>query len=490
MLRTLTMLLVLAIFPSPARGEPPVLFRRLALDLTGRLPDPALVTRAAAADLDAFVDRALAAPDFHTHWARVLRGWLTARKQIFQPLVNRALDRWLAAHLARGNGLDVIARQLVTAAGSPLDDPALSYLLQFRDTPELLAGHVARTFHGSEIQCAQCHDHPFEKWKKEDFAGFTALFSEMKVVQWPRALLERELASGRVTPAEYMSYMPAYVRSGFAPGTPAERRVQETLERYRSVRGRHAADPAHIAGLFNVEEQLAYLAVPEASRRASTPRTLPVVLDRPAEPADPRARFLDGSAPAAGVPRREALARWLTKDPAFARWFVKRIYIQLVGREPAEPLDALAAELARGGYRLEPVVRAIVKGDAYKRAAPRPLAPEVLVDVLYPKAPQDLRATLEDELVAGFSAQGSLALSAQDLLLWFNGRVVETRAREPGGPADDAAWVEWAFAHLIARAPTGRERDAALAAIRAGGQDARADVVWALATSVEFLVNR
>src|SRR5262249_10044434 len=54
---------------------------------------------------------------------------------------------------------------------------ATNWLLRFNQTPQDIGGTTARIFLGVRIQCAQCHDHPSEKWKQEDFRRFTAIFA-------------------------------------------------------------------------------------------------------------------------------------------------------------------------------------------------------------------------------------------------------------------------------------------------------------------------
>src|SRR5262249_43000368 len=67
---------------------------------------------------------------------------------------------------------------LTPASGGTFDNPATSYY-QTETTPQLLAENVAQAFLGTRIQCAQCHNHPFDRWTMDDYYGFAAFFSQL-----------------------------------------------------------------------------------------------------------------------------------------------------------------------------------------------------------------------------------------------------------------------------------------------------------------------
>jgi len=66
-----------------------------------------------------------------------------------------------------------------------------SYMVrQFReagkDFPKAVAGKLTRAFMGVQIQCAQCHDHPFDRWTQEEFYGMASFFTEVRVKRDPK----------------------------------------------------------------------------------------------------------------------------------------------------------------------------------------------------------------------------------------------------------------------------------------------------------------
>src|SRR4029077_4642586 len=79
-----------------------------------------------------------------------------------------------------------LVRELIADQGLWTDQPATNFVtVTFdpeagRPTPDRLAARVARAFLGARIDCAQCHDHPFQPWKQADFRGLAAFFGEAR----------------------------------------------------------------------------------------------------------------------------------------------------------------------------------------------------------------------------------------------------------------------------------------------------------------------
>src|SRR5205823_5754777 len=98
-------------------------------------------------------------------------------------------EGWLRQRVARNAGYDRVVRELLTAplsAGGPLaivgggDDTPVPFYLAKEFKPENLAASTARVFLGISVECAQCHNHPFAEWKREQFWGFAAFFAGIK----------------------------------------------------------------------------------------------------------------------------------------------------------------------------------------------------------------------------------------------------------------------------------------------------------------------
>lgn len=94
---------------------------------------------------------------------------------------------WLADQLMDNRPYDQLVRELITAEGLWTDTPATNFITVTADQArgnqpdaERLAGRVTRAFLGIRLDCAQCHNHPFEDWKQADFQGLAAYFGQVK----------------------------------------------------------------------------------------------------------------------------------------------------------------------------------------------------------------------------------------------------------------------------------------------------------------------
>jgi Protein of unknown function (DUF1549) len=164
--------------PAPLTTDEQFL-RRVSLDLTGKLPAPADVT-AFLADRSPdkrakLIDRLLDSPEFAAHWARYWREVISSRTTDFRGRVfARGFEKWLAGQLQKDASWADVARAMLTAGGQMrFDDPdknAVGYFLASRTGADAVperAAETSRVFLGIQIQCAQCHDHPSDVWKRE-----------------------------------------------------------------------------------------------------------------------------------------------------------------------------------------------------------------------------------------------------------------------------------------------------------------------------------
>jgi hypothetical protein len=90
-----------------------------------------------------------------------------------------AFENWLRGKFADNTPYDKLVTEIVTVNGNAQAGPALFYTA-LSNKPEDLAASTSRIFLGVQISCAQCHDHPFDHWKKEDFWGYAAFFAQLQ----------------------------------------------------------------------------------------------------------------------------------------------------------------------------------------------------------------------------------------------------------------------------------------------------------------------
>jgi hypothetical protein len=85
---------------------------------------------------------------------------------------------WLTDKIANEVPLDQMVRELLSASGGTFEQPATNFYQIERDTLKT-AENVAQVFMGFQTQCAQCHNHPFDRWTMDDYYSFAAFFSQI-----------------------------------------------------------------------------------------------------------------------------------------------------------------------------------------------------------------------------------------------------------------------------------------------------------------------
>jgi hypothetical protein len=162
--------------------------RRVTLDLTGQLPTPAdvkdFVADPASQKRSLLIDKLLASEEFGQHWARFWRDVIASRVNDRRGmLLARAFESWMTDELNKNVGWDKIARAMLTAEGSCSYESEKNGEIFFLashfgpDSVNEQAAETARVFLGIQIQCAQCHDHPSDQWKRVQFHELAAYFA-------------------------------------------------------------------------------------------------------------------------------------------------------------------------------------------------------------------------------------------------------------------------------------------------------------------------
>ncbi len=168
--------------------------RRATIDLVGLLPTSdeynQFMQDRSPNKREKLIDRLLDLPDFQDIWVMKWAELLQIRTN--NGVSQKALklyDRWLREAVHSGLTIDKIVERLLPASGGSLENPATNYY-QTETTPQLLAENVAQVFLGTRIQCAQCHNHPFDRWTMDDYYGFASFFSQVgyKQAEDPREL--------------------------------------------------------------------------------------------------------------------------------------------------------------------------------------------------------------------------------------------------------------------------------------------------------------
>jgi hypothetical protein len=177
------------------RAEDAEFARRVYLDLGGRIPavfEARSFLGDKAADKRAkLVEKLLAGPAYANHFANVWRDLLVPEFRTSNNLrfLDYGFDEWLRRKFADNAGYGQMVKELLSAeiydrSGSGSDPYSranqatpVGYYLAKGLKPENLAAGTSRLFMGVKLECAQCHDHPFAKWSRQQFWMTAAFFS-------------------------------------------------------------------------------------------------------------------------------------------------------------------------------------------------------------------------------------------------------------------------------------------------------------------------
>lgn len=374
--------------------------RRVMLDLVGTIPSPAEVQEFRGDPNPdkraALVDRLLESDGYSRtwagYWAEVIFSHATeARARIVQP----QFEDWMQVQLRDNMGWDEITTALLTAKGKISEDGETALIFAHTGQAEELAAEVSRIFLGIQLQCANCHDHPTDSWKREQFHQLAAFF--------PRIAVRPETPGDVRTFVIDSNNMPD--RRGRGQAVSPEQTFR-LLDRNRDGKiSKGEAEQARFIG----ERFAQFLEAADANKDGALSLTEFKELPRPpanvpgrgssehymADLNDPSSRgtrmqpvfFVDGHKLGYGTSdddRRAALAQHITAtdNEWFSKAFVNRIWAELTGEGFYMPIDDLGPErtaqfpealdlLADGftdsGYDIQWLYRTIADTQVYQR---------------------------------------------------------------------------------------------------------------------------
>lgn len=293
---------------------------------------------------------------------------------------------WLAyLYKATKEGMpyDVMCRNLITASGKANKTPEVGFILGDSADPMALAASTAQVFMGIRISCAQCHDHPFDHWTREQFYGLAAFFGKTRRVEnsLTRSVYTMEANESQVLwppedKAQGAKRRPVKAEFPF----PVRRDEQTTLvaARLASVRSK----PAHSANQETSLDELLDNAGKSVQKRLDSGRSDPLDVAAEAQKAARDLRVEEAVYQASKL-RRE-LAELVTSpgNDQFARALVNRVWAELLGRGFVQPVDDfndnnppshpralnfLTEQFVAQGYDLRALVQSIVTSETYQR---------------------------------------------------------------------------------------------------------------------------
>jgi len=172
----------MSVLPSPVCSDE-VFVRRVSLDLTGLLPTVE-VTRSFLQDDSKtkraqLIDRLLASEEHARFWAQKQADLMRVNAQLLPDGRADLLASWVIDSFRRNQPFDEFARQVITASGNTKEVAPANFFFAIATTNDVTET-TSQVFMGSRINCAKCHNHPFENWTQENYYSIGAVFTRVK----------------------------------------------------------------------------------------------------------------------------------------------------------------------------------------------------------------------------------------------------------------------------------------------------------------------
>ncbi|MGE0605849.1 MAG: DUF1549 domain-containing protein [Pirellulales bacterium] len=493
--------------PPSADGE---FLRRVYLDLLGSVPTydetVAFLANETADKRSRLVDLLLEDPRYAQHQADIWDQTLFGRHPPGYGTDQRGgIQAWLRQQFAENIAYNTWVRALLRAEGNSVEQGPPVYWMQYSRQPEDASESVSQIFLGVQLQCARCHDHPFENWTQTDFYGLAAFLSRLEVVQVGTKDNLAMFAIGEKSSGDILFTGPAKDQQPGQQGEPVK--------------------PKFLLG-----DPLAEPPLPDDFKET---------------------RFEANKPPPAPLfSRRDQLADWITQpdNPYFARAIANRLWAQYLGRGLIHPVDnmspsrlashpelltTLTTSLVEHSFDLKWFVRELVNSQTYQlssagstgeaqplwfqHARTRPLSAEELVEAWRVVSGYNQAESLAGKppatnrfqpLTGGYVLQffgepvtgaGDIQIGLAEHLYQNNGELGQFLVERPGTllaelASPDATWesrVDRLYFQILNRPAQADERQQLVELLSSGATPAEAlrNVVWAMLTCGEFRFN-
>ena len=350
--------------------------RRIHLELAGQIPTfdetmRFLDSKSSSKRAD-LIDELLESPGYVSHtynfWADILR--LSERPQkdlFFEPYLD-----WVKRSIADNRPFDQWVHEMLTADGKVWENPAVGFQLRDKGMPLPYVDNTVRVFLGTQIGCAQCHDHPFDSWTQHQFYELAAFTSGT------RMRLEGAVGNNKgMSKAERKEALEEARKSRAETVRQIREITQEAKEQIRDKKVDGGLRLFINANLTSVTYHGANLLMPHDYRYDD---------DQPLAAVSPRVLWGEIPSAAAGEDRREQFAAWLTsrENRQFARTIANRMWRKVMGVGLVEPVDDFREDnppsnpellehltdlMLSLDFELREFVRVLVSTSAYQRRA-------------------------------------------------------------------------------------------------------------------------
>ena len=478
--------------PPAAVCDDRTFIRRAYLDATGTLPPPEKV-RSFVADNDPqkrakLIEELLQSEAFVDYWTYWLCDmFLLSSEKLPQPAL-WAFQRWLRQAVADNMSWQELARRLLTASGSNLENGAANYYVLHKDVVELTET-TSVTFLGTSLTCARCHNHPLEKWTQDQYYSMANLFARVRLKNGkrPGEIIVYEAPEGEVL----------HPRRG-VPMPPAPLDAPAVPDDYTGTRRQYLAQ-----WMTSAENSL--------FARSIVNRVWAALLGRGiVDPPDD----LRITNPAANDALLERLSKEFVAHGYDLRWLIATIMNSATYQRSSVATDQNAFDGRWGSHYLIRRLSAEVLADAFAYVTGVPDR--------YPGYPKGTRAIeLPDVKVASYfldvfgrpkreqpcSCERQNDASIAQTLHLFNGETLNEKLKAKGGRIDRwlqqklslRAAIERLYELALARRPTADELSRLATALGTekgpapldapASREQLEDLFWAVLTSREFTFN-
>jgi hypothetical protein len=308
------------ITPNPPASDE-VFVRRIYLDIIGRVPTRqetlTFLNNKAANKRPQLINELLDSEgyvaNYFNYWADLLR----AKSQISgngqSTPAGLSYAAWIKESLRTNKPYDEFVREMLSASGTSWDNPAIGYYLRDYGMPLDNLAITTQVFLGTQIVCAQCHNHPFDAWTQMDYFHLAAFTNgQVTTNQSPNARAGLELASKKFEEKKGRK-MPADSRRNLA------RSFSEILK------------PVRFNNVF------------ETNRALRLPHDYQYDDAKPKAVVQPAVPFAPGAAVSKGEVPIHAFANWVTspENPRFTKVIANRLWKKAFGLGVIEPVDDL-----------------------------------------------------------------------------------------------------------------------------------------------------
>ncbi len=164
----------------PVKASDEVFVRRAYLDIVGRIPTyDERETFIRDPDKAALIEKLINSQGYVESMFNFYADLLRVKRKVVNNVPADTYITWIKEQIELNTPYDEFVQKLLTAEGDIYDNPAVGYHLKDEG---MLLDNVANTFSafaGTNLSCAQCHDHPFDEWTQMDYYNITAFFSTL-----------------------------------------------------------------------------------------------------------------------------------------------------------------------------------------------------------------------------------------------------------------------------------------------------------------------